>query len=128
MPRGLVVPLQLTADGQFAVTDDPALIMRQRIIDILVTNRWERIHRVDWGADLIAFLFSNIVVHILGARAEEIKMMINRELTYGEVVQLRMIPLQGAPSAVAIEALYRVFEGGEVEALREVFVNPTGGT
>jgi hypothetical protein len=127
VPRGLVVPLQLNADGSFVTTEDPAQIMRQRIIDILVTNRWERIHRVDWGADLASFMFTNIVVHILGAKADELKTLLNAELTFGEVVQLRMVPLQGAESAVAIQVLFRVFEGGEMEEIREVFTNPNGG-
>lgn len=121
MGKTLVIPLQLSPSGGFAVTEDPVQVVRQRILDNLVTSRYERVHRSTYGCDLMSFLFVNPIDHLLGTKSEEIKSKCNAALTFGEVVQVQMQSLQGASSAVQVSVLFRVFEGAEAESLTETF-------
>ena len=122
MPRALIVPLVLNSDGSFADTEDPAVIMRQRIVDLLVTGRWERVHRPNHGCDLDGFLFTGALEHLLLTKANEIRSKLNNNLNYGEVVQVLMHQIEGAESAVQVQVLYRVFEGGPIESATQTVV------
>jgi len=120
MPSGFVVPLQLRSDGTFLVTDDPARILRQRILDLLVTNLYERVMRPTYGCDLEGFLFTEVIEHLLAAKASEITSIINNALSYGEVLDTRITPLPDGPeSVVQVQVLYRAYLGGGVEMLSE---------
>jgi phage baseplate assembly protein W len=116
-----MIPLTLNSDGTFATTDDPVQVVRLRILDLLVTSNWERVHRPTHGCDLEGFLYTNVVDHILALKADEIMTTINNTLTYGEVVQVRLTPVPAPESAVAVEVLYRVYAGGEIESLVQTF-------
>lgn len=121
MPVTLAIPLQLNSDGTFVTTDDPVEVVRLRILDLLVTSNWERVHRPTHGCDLEGFLFTNVITHVLALKSDEIKTTINNTLTYGEVVQVMMTPLPGPESAVQVEVLFRVFQGGEIEQVSQTF-------
>lgn len=121
MPRALVIPLRLNADGTFASTQDPSIIMRQRIIDLLVTGRWERVHRSNHGCDLDGFLFSGVLDHLLSTKADEIQIKLNANMTYGEVIEVLITQDEGAESAVHVQVLYRVFQGGGIESTTQTF-------
>jgi phage baseplate assembly protein W len=128
MPKTLVIPLQLSGDGTFLTTEDPSLIMKQRITDILATSRWERVHRVNHGCDLEEFLFTNVIEHLLAAKSNEIMTTLRNSLSYGDILQVMITPIRnptGIESAVMVEVLYRALEGGEISQVSETFAtNP----
>jgi len=121
MPVTLAIPLQLNSDGTFVTTDDLVEVVRLRILDLLVTSNWERTHRPTHGCDLEGFLFTNVVTPVLALKADEIKTTINNMLTYGEVVQARLLPVPNQPSTIACEVLFRVIQGGEIESVTQTF-------
>lgn len=128
MPKTLVVPLELNSDGTFLVTTDPARIMRQRILDILTTSRWERVHRVEYGCDLEEFLFTSVIDHLLATKASEINTTITNSLTYGTIHSVTLTPIRqtnGIEAAVLVEVRYQVFEGGGVDNISTTFDLPT---
>jgi len=114
MPKGLIIPLQLAPDGTFAVTDDPAILMRQRIIDIVATSNFERVHRVNWGCDLQGFLFDNAVDHLMGAKAEQIRATLTTNLTYGKVIRVDMHPYRETTGGAEVVVHFQVYEGGPI--------------
>jgi phage baseplate assembly protein W len=130
MAKALLVPLQLRPDGTFAVTEDPSQIIRQRVLDLLVSSNFDRVMRPTYGCDLEGFLFTTVIDHLLAAKASEILNTINAALSFGEVVDVRLTPLMvGVESGVQVEAVYRVFEGGGVEMISEqIFTSSTEGT
>jgi phage baseplate assembly protein W len=118
MPRTLVIPLELNSDGTFLVTDDAARVMKQRILDLLVTSRWERVHRVNHGCDLEEFLFTNVIDHLLATKASDITTTLTNSLTYGRIENVKLTPIRqatGVEAAVLVEVTYSVFEGGNSE-------------
>lgn len=127
MPIGLVVPLQLRADGTFEITRDPVRILRQRIIDLLATSRWQRVHRSTYGCDLEEFLFTSVLSHVLVAKAEEIKNTLNNALSYGKVLTVVLYPYEGPESAVVVQVQFSVYQGGGVETLEETFLTTDEG-
>lgn len=130
MAKGLLVPLQLRSDGTFATTEDPVQILRQRILDLLVTSKYERVMRPTYGCDLEGFLFTNVLDHLLAAKASEILGTLNNALSFGEVVDVRITPVVSGPeTGIQVEALYRVYEGGGIELLNEqIFSSAIEGT
>jgi phage baseplate assembly protein W len=128
MPKALVIPLELNTDGTFLITTDPVRIMRQRILDILATSRWERVHRVDHGCDLEGFLFTSIIDHLLATKAQEINTILSNSLTYGHIHSVTLTPIRqesGIEAAVMVEVRYQVFEGGGVESASATFDVPS---
>ena len=127
MAKGLTIPLSLRADGTFNVTEDPVRIVYQRILDLLVTSRWDRVHRPDHGCDLEGFLYTSVIDHLLAAKADEIINTINSSLSFGRAVNVSLTPLPGEVSAVQVDVLYQTYEGGGVELLSETFITNDEG-
>jgi len=101
MVKGLTVPLTLRSDGTFNTTEDPARIVYQRILDLLVTSNWERVHRPTYGCDLEGFLYTNVIDHLLAVKSNEILSTVNNALTFGRAVQVLLTPVAGPESATA---------------------------
>jgi hypothetical protein len=119
--RTLLVPLQLDSAGRFATTGDPSRILAQQIIDLLVTNWGERVMLPQHGANVREFLFAPIMPATLAAKAEEIRTILTAKISFGQIVQVSVEPIEGAPSTVRVIVGYRVVETSEVQTVARTF-------
>lgn len=53
------IPFQF-ADGKLATTTDPGVVANQKIIDVLMTQKFERVMRHNYGAGAQTMLFDNL--------------------------------------------------------------------
>jgi len=106
--RTIRIPFQLDYTGRVATTNDPATIMEQQITDLLVTYRGQRVMLPDHGADLEGFIFSPIRDDVTTLKADEIHGVLSRGVSFGEIVAVRMLPLEGAESSIRLTVFYRL--------------------
>lgn len=119
--RTLLVPLQLDSAGHWAVARDPAVILSQQIIDILVTSWGERIMLPRHGANMREFLFSPIIQATLTAKAEEVRSILAAKISFGEILRVLIEPAPGAVSTVRVNVTYRVIETGQPLTVTHTF-------
>jgi phage baseplate assembly protein W len=111
MPKTFRVPIQVDLRGRLATTEDPAVIMEQRITDLLVSYRGEREMRPMHGADLQGFLFSPVRNELLGIKAAEIKSLLSNRMTFGEIVQVTLDEVYAQPTTIRVKVWYRILPG-----------------
>jgi hypothetical protein len=102
------LPFQLDYTGHVALTDDPTTILEQQITDLLVTYRGQRVMRPDHGADLEGFIFAPLRDDVIALKADEIHGILVRGIAFGEIVAVRMVPIEGAESSVRLIVYYRL--------------------
>ena len=56
--RSISIPFRFS-NGKIAYTDNNGVIAKQRIIDALTTDRFERVNRPEYGASIKTLLFDN---------------------------------------------------------------------
>lgn len=56
--RSISIPFRFNG-GKVADTEDSGVIAKQRIIDALTTDRFERVNRPEYGSSIKALLFDN---------------------------------------------------------------------
>jgi phage baseplate assembly protein W len=54
--RSISIPFQF-ANGKVVETENDDKIARQRIVDVLATDKYERVNRPEYGADIRSLLF-----------------------------------------------------------------------
>jgi hypothetical protein len=102
------IPFQLDYTGRVATTNDPSVILEQQITDLLVTYRGQRVMLPDHGADLEGFIFSPIKSDVVNLKADEVHGILIRGISFGEIVAVRMAPIEGAESSVRLTVYYRL--------------------
>ena len=115
--KTILLPLQLDYTGRVAITDDPSTILEQQITDLLVTYRGQRVMRPDHGADLEGFIFAPLRDDIINLKADEVHGVLTRGIAFGEIVAVRMSPMQDAESSVRLTVFYRL---SPTSAVRQV--------
>ena len=116
-------PFQLDYTGRVALTDDPTTILEQQITDLLVTYRGERVMRPDHGADLEGFIFAPLRDDVVNLKADEIHGILVRGIAFGEIIAVRMTPVEGAESSIRLAVYYRLTP---TSAVRQVERTVTG--
>jgi hypothetical protein len=106
--RTIRTPFQLDYTGRVAITDDPTTILEQQITDLLVTYRGQRVMRPDHGADLEGFIFSPLRDDLISLKADEVHGVLARGIAFGEIVAVRMVPIEGAQSSIRLIVHYRL--------------------
>lgn len=119
--KTLLIPLQIDAAGRWATTTDPATIIRQQIIDLLMTNYGERIMLPEHGANLREFIFAPIMPATLSVKADEIRTTLSAKISFGEIVKVTVEPVVGAESTVRVVVLFRVVDSGTTETVVRTF-------
>lgn len=114
------LPLQLDNTGRVSITDDPATIIEQQIIDLLVTYRGQRVMLPDHGADLEGFIFSPIRDEVLALKADEIHGVLTRGISFGEIVAVRMAPIPDADTSIRLTVYYRLSPTSPVLQLERI--------
>lgn len=101
-------PFQIDYTGRVALTDDPATILEQQITDLLVTYRGQRVMLPDHGADLEGFIFAPLRDDLINLKADEVHGILTRGIGFGEIVAVRMVPVEGAESSIRLIVYYRL--------------------
>ena len=102
------LPFQLDHTGRVSITDDPSTILEQQITDLLVTYRGQRVMRPDHGADLEGFIFSPLRLDVINLKADEIHGVLTAGISFGEIVAVRMTPIEDAESSIRLLVYYRL--------------------
>jgi hypothetical protein len=110
-------PFQLDSTGRVSITDDPSTILEQQITDLLVTYRGQRVMIPDHGADLEGFIFSPLQSDAISLKADEIHGILARGIAFGEIVAVRMAPIEDAESSVRLSVYYRLSPTSVVQQL-----------
>jgi phage baseplate assembly protein W len=119
--RTLLIPLQMDSAGRWAMTRDPATILRQQILDIIMTNYGERIMLPEHGANMRDFIFAPIIPATLGVKADEIRTILTAKISFGEILKVAVEPVEGAESTVRVSVVFRVIETGQAQTLVRTF-------
>lgn len=103
----LRTPLQIGSQGSFSTVTDTAVIIEQRITDILITNFGDRIMLPTHGADLDGFLFSPVIEELMSAKAQEIRDQLSRKVGLGTILAVTMEQVIGHSSSVKVAVTYQ---------------------
>lgn len=117
--RTLKVPFQIDSNGSLAVVATTREIVEQQIVDLLMTNRYERTMRPDYGADMTGFLFSPAFGVGLGVKAAEVRTLLAGAVRLAEIVEVTMVPKPGSPSTVMLNVSYSIRPNTEVFTLTQ---------
>jgi phage baseplate assembly protein W len=110
--RSISIPFQFS-NGKVVETENDDKIARQRIVDVLATDKYERVMRPDYGADIRSLLFEPLDPLIFADfRVDAIK-DINDYVSNAKITDLQIRegnPIeQGdyAESTLSVRVLYR---------------------
>ena len=115
--RTIRLPFQLDHTGRVGTTEDPSTILEQQITDLLVTYRGQRVMRPEHGADLEGFIFAPLRSDVMALKSDEIHGVLAIGISFGEIVAVRMTPIQDAESSVRLSVFYRL---SPTSAVRQV--------
>jgi phage baseplate assembly protein W len=110
--RSISIPFQFS-NGKVVETENDDKIARQRIVDVLATDKYERVMRPDYGADIRSLLFEPLDPLIFADfRVDAIK-DINDYVSNAKITDLQIRegnPIQQgdyAESTLSVRVLYR---------------------
>jgi hypothetical protein len=115
--KTLRTPLQIDYTGRVSVTDDPTTIIEQQITDLLVTYRGQRVMHPEHGADLEGFIFAVIRDDVLQLKADEVHGILSYGISFGEIVAVRMVPIEGYDSSIRLQVYYRLSATSPVQVV-----------
>jgi|Laugrespbdmm15sd_2_1035082.scaffolds.fasta_scaffold150419_2 hypothetical protein len=87
------VPFSINASGKVAKTLDPQVVAEQQIIDVLTTDKFERVLRPDYGASAQQLLFEPMDDLVFSEFKMDALQELNRNLTIATVSDIRIRPL-----------------------------------
>jgi phage baseplate assembly protein W len=87
------VPFSINASGKVAKALDPQVIAEQQIIDVLTTDKFERVLRPDYGASAQQLLFEPMDDLVFSEFKMDALQELNRNLTIATVSDIRIRPL-----------------------------------
>jgi phage baseplate assembly protein W len=87
------VPFSITAAGLVNTTSSTEEIAKQQIIDVLTTDKLERIIRPDYGASAQQLLFEPVDDLIYAEYKMDALQELNRSLTIASVSDIRIRPI-----------------------------------
>ena len=87
MSTTIAVPFTFTG-GAIHTTDDPHIIARQEILDVIMTNMYERVMMPHYGASTQRLLFQTLDSLVVADYKEETLDMLNRSLSNSRAMSL----------------------------------------
>jgi phage baseplate assembly protein W len=87
------VPFSINASGKVAKALDPQVIAEQQIIDVLTTDKFERVLRPDYGASAQQLLFEPMDDLVFSEFKMDALQELNRNLTIATVSDIRIRPV-----------------------------------
>lgn len=89
--KSIKIPFQFSG-GKTVVTSTPSTIAEQKIVDVLVTNRFERVMRHRYGAGIQQFLFEPIGNLEIFDFTTDAKADIKENVSRVEVLDIKISP------------------------------------
>lgn len=117
--RTLRVPLQIDGRGGLAFVSSTQDIVRQQITDLLVTNRYERVMRPEYGANIREFLFAPKAAELMKLRASEVHSLLSATVRLATIVSVTMTPMADRSAAVRVDVAYSIAPSPEVFQLSQ---------
>jgi phage baseplate assembly protein W len=87
LSTSIAVPFTFTG-GAIQATDDPHTIARQEILDVIMTNTYERVMMPHYGASTQRLLFQTLDSLVVADYKEETLDMLNRSLSNSRAMSL----------------------------------------
>jgi phage baseplate assembly protein W len=87
------VPFSINASGKVTKALDPQVIAEQQIIDVLTTDKFERVLRPDYGASAQQLLFEPMDELVFSEFKMDALQELNRNLTIATVSDIRIRPV-----------------------------------
>ena len=87
------VPFSINASGKVSKAIDPQVIAEQQIIDVLTTDKFERVLRPDYGASAQQLLFEPMDDLVFSEFKMDALQELNRNLTIATVSDIRIRPV-----------------------------------
>jgi phage baseplate assembly protein W len=87
------VPFSINASGKVTKALDPQVIAEQQIIDVLTTDKFERVLRPDYGASAQQLLFEPMDDLVFSEFKMDALQELNRNLTIATVSDIRIRPV-----------------------------------
>lgn len=102
--RSLSLPFRYEG-GRTATTVNPDVIVKQKVIDVLVTRRLERVGAPTYGAGVYDFLFENLTEAVM----MDIKVDVSREIqsSVSGVSVMDITMIERDPGEFVITVFYR---------------------
>jgi uncharacterized protein len=116
--KGLNLPFHIDVDGHVATTAAYAKIVEAQLVDVLMTNRNERVMRPDYGADMQRVLFdptSDLV------RSDAARQVMERIQTLAPRVTMHSVTFAqdaNKPGTLYVDVLFRASAFDEVRSIR----------
>jgi phage baseplate assembly protein W len=121
LTKSLDIPFRITPGGSFAVTSDYRRVVRNQLVDALMTNFGERLMQPKHGVDVQSRLFqlSDELkrADTAGVIARRIEALVDKVVVIG--VEIELTPQKDGP--VWIKVSYKPSEYDEVETLAVPF-------
>lgn len=117
--RTLKLPFQIDSNGSLAIASTTREIVEQQIVDLLMTNRFERTMRPEYGADVAGFLFSPVAELALNIKAGEVRALLQRQVVLADILNVTMSPAPGTVSTVRLDVVYSIRPNTEVFTLTQ---------
>ena len=110
--KSILIPFQF-ANGKVSETENEDKIARQRIIDVLSTDKYERVNRPEYGADIRSLLFEPLDPLIFADFRIDAIQDINDHVTNAKITDIQI--REGSPvyqgtdteSTLTVRVVYR---------------------
>lgn len=104
-------------DGKVSDTENNSIIAKQRIIDVLATDRFERVNRPEYGLSLNSLLFDNFDPLVFADYKVDALRTLNDYVSNARIVDLQinrgnsMLVGNSEESSVLLRVIYRTSDG-----------------
>jgi phage baseplate assembly protein W len=95
----LLTPFHIDSTGKVAKTNDLDLTVRQMIIDVLTTLKFERLTRPSYGAGIYSLMFEPVDDLVFGEFRIEALSLLNANVPQATIVDLQIKPADLSPMA-----------------------------
>lgn len=116
--RTLKVPFQIDSRGGLAVVEDTDTIVRQQIIDILVTAFYERPMNPLYGAGLQNIVFQPILSSMLALEESTVRSLLASRVTLAKITSVTLVQSKVVPSRIDVAVSYSLIPSTVTTTLR----------
>lgn len=109
--KAISIPFKFSSSGKVAITEDSSVIVKQKIIDALVTNKYERVNNPDYGIAIRSLLFSPLDPLIFTDFKVDALSDLTDYISNAKVLDIQFIPSEYSDSSLLVRVSYRTNDG-----------------
>jgi phage baseplate assembly protein W len=115
--KSISIPFRFS-NGRVADTEDNGIIAKQRIIDCLATDRYERVARPEYGANIKSLLFDNFDPLVFADYRIDAIAALDSNVRNAKIVDLQIRNKDtfsygsSDESTISVRVVYRTSDGG----------------